>query len=788
MPITLKHINISDSDSIKLDKVNYNFDQLVANGGGPAGPQGSIGQDGPQGTTGVQGFQGPIGNQGVQGAQGPISENYWNQIVPNAYIDADRLVPIHETAEQFAPVVNIGYIENDPQYGVKLPLVSGKTPYQWNIYRRQYSPSNLRFLNNEISENGFDFRLEKLPGKDQMTFGYINPSLHANSVNTYKAATSRFRSSFSSTDTFIISDSIARFKTDTVFNSPIVIKERLIIEDTSADTDKIVVSEDVTGLVKFKSVQELGGTVPYGTIVSILPSIFLDDDNFVNTEEIYGGNNEPITISVGKGVGFYEGWYLCNGLDWTDGTNVYTVPMLGNFNYSIDDNPFSTDPNSQGAAPATPITPITHITGGSDIDMTATLASTLVYNITSTVSTSTVNVDPGTGTTFKIKQLPQIIYLGRNDLYWQDPGTGQAPSVPLTLLLDDSNPDAGERLSPDPYTLASVTNQPDGASYSFVTTITTPAGYYWSTAPSPGDFINVPGYVTIQSVTLGSGTFPTTIQVGISINPHPSTSTTDTLDINTAAFISPSVATIQLEMTGSPGNTTVTSPALTQNISYNFATGYTYTIVVNANSGYYFAPNPPSSITSLVGGATYTINSVTYSNPLTIGHGTLTINVTITGVSIGTTNLTYGLTVPVFSSAPRITNNPGFPYVIVGTGMTPSSYETGNNGLYTSLAVTVQNNTGATVYIWSGINNFNTGPGPVNVTVPGGYQSFMSPTFNLSFTGVINTTTYSGTYYALPNGQSITATLYRAATTDAYHYIRLYWSSSIGGAKQQINA
>ena len=35
MAINLKQILISDTDNIKLDKVNYNFDQLVANGGGP---------------------------------------------------------------------------------------------------------------------------------------------------------------------------------------------------------------------------------------------------------------------------------------------------------------------------------------------------------------------------------------------------------------------------------------------------------------------------------------------------------------------------------------------------------------------------------------------------------------------------------------------------------------------------------------------------------------------------------------------------------------------------------
>ena len=43
IPINLKQILQSDTQQEKLDKVNYNFDQLVANGGGPMGATGSIG-------------------------------------------------------------------------------------------------------------------------------------------------------------------------------------------------------------------------------------------------------------------------------------------------------------------------------------------------------------------------------------------------------------------------------------------------------------------------------------------------------------------------------------------------------------------------------------------------------------------------------------------------------------------------------------------------------------------------------------------------------------------------
>ena len=68
MALNLKQIFYTDSDQIKLDKVNYNFDQLITNGGGPQGP---VGVGGSQGAQGTMGFQGPIGITGPRGFQGP---------------------------------------------------------------------------------------------------------------------------------------------------------------------------------------------------------------------------------------------------------------------------------------------------------------------------------------------------------------------------------------------------------------------------------------------------------------------------------------------------------------------------------------------------------------------------------------------------------------------------------------------------------------------------------------------------------------------------------------------
>ena len=70
MPINIKEIFTTDSDSIKIDKLNYNFDQLLANGGGPQGPAGSQGPAGVQGLQGIQGATGATGATGDVGAAG----------------------------------------------------------------------------------------------------------------------------------------------------------------------------------------------------------------------------------------------------------------------------------------------------------------------------------------------------------------------------------------------------------------------------------------------------------------------------------------------------------------------------------------------------------------------------------------------------------------------------------------------------------------------------------------------------------------------------------------------
>jgi hypothetical protein len=405
--------------------------------------------------------------------------------------------------------------------------------------------------------------------------------------------------------------------------------------------------------------------------------------------------------------------------------------------------------------------------------MNVNIASGLSYNVTSTVSTSTVQVGPNNGTTYKLKQLPQIIYLGRNDLYWQNGGLNQNPPIPLTILLDDANPSAPKLLI-DPLQLAYIDTQPAGATYSIPSiSVSAPSGYYWNALPI---ITGLPSYLGVAGITLGSGTYPTTININFNVIAplgHPSTATTLTLGIDTTGLFSAAAAQMQLTMTGAPGNTTVSSPPFIQNITYNFATGYTYNIVCNAISGYRFIGNPPPSIASLSGGGTYTINSTVYTNLLAGGgHGTITMNVTITGVPVGTTNLIYGLTVPVVSASPRIT------YWPTGYIIQPI-----NGSAYHSKPVHITNNTGSSVWIWFGINQYMT-TGSGQAYIQGGYAVYFPSISLTANTGTSNQTNnlsngqyFSGSY-ELTNGSTFMGDLYRAYTLDSAHDVQMWWSAS----------
>ena len=109
MAINIQEIlHPSDSDAIKFAKINYNFDQLVVNGGGPRGPKGD------QGNQGVAGSTGAVGDTGSKGDKGDSGETTspWKSIVIDSNINDNQdnvtiLKPKPDTDKE-TPVIWLG--------------------------------------------------------------------------------------------------------------------------------------------------------------------------------------------------------------------------------------------------------------------------------------------------------------------------------------------------------------------------------------------------------------------------------------------------------------------------------------------------------------------------------------------------------------------------------------------------------------------------------------------------------------------------------------------------------
>ena len=94
MAINIQEIlHPSDSDSIKFEKINYNFDQILSNGGGPIGPKGQKGDQGQLGSTGQKGEKGDTGLTGAQGVSGS-TDSPWYKVEVDTNNDGNNEVTI----------------------------------------------------------------------------------------------------------------------------------------------------------------------------------------------------------------------------------------------------------------------------------------------------------------------------------------------------------------------------------------------------------------------------------------------------------------------------------------------------------------------------------------------------------------------------------------------------------------------------------------------------------------------------------------------------------------------
>jgi len=428
MAINLKQISTLDTDNLKLDKVNYNFDQLVANGGGPAGVQGPYGTTGFQGITGAQGVQGTLGNQGFQGPQGNNGQGIWKV---NTGGNTKTLLPIHDVVDFPArihpPSVLIGFKSDDPEYDDSYIeenaslVVNRHTKFYNNLELRSFGVTN-KFLYRLTHDNN----VTTMETRFSLDGGAYNQ--HA---DLFTWSTPLSAQPLISLDSTMLDINVASDFEDLTVNGIFKIVNGL------PDTGKIAVAKDVTGEIEFKSIEDIGGVVPVGTIVSVDPSFY--NNSFIQTEVVPSPLNDAVVLTVGAGFGNFAGWYLCNGRTWKNSTVSYIVDDLNSFSYNIQNDTDNTNANSQGDAVL--VNNKTSLIGGADSQMDATFTPGAnnvpgTYSVNGTISTSPVDITSGTGINFTIKKLPQIIYLGAVDLHWQESGLGANVVLPTFVLSD----------------------------------------------------------------------------------------------------------------------------------------------------------------------------------------------------------------------------------------------------------------------------------------------------------------------------------------------------------------
>jgi len=444
IPINLKQILQSDTQQEKLDKVNYNFDQLVANGGGPMGATGSIGETGYQGATGDDGPQGIDGPQGPQGPADASNNSKWKDgaVWSNGALNIKTITPIHEldddnsaTQSNFPPTgVLLGYANNDDEYGdPNTSLIAGYLDSVLLINKNSnYHDSNIRLISEKgtdkyldialtnyaaLSSNGeqsvleFKFASSVAAGEYRWNADrYIINDVDDNEMMSMDATDGvKFTGSFLSTNDAIFTGSI--FKINNGTGTPA----------TDPDVNKIAVSLDNTGTIGFKTASEIGASVPIGTIVSFHYETYIDVSNFTQNQAI-DLNSDPSTIDivVGRGIAGtqYEGWYLCNGQTWKNSNKQYTVPNLNSFSFNFTTNAGQIASMGGASRP--------NFLGGGEFGFEQ-IGNNIEYSIdvNSTeawVSETSTNYAT---TEYAVVKTPQLIYLGASDLYYNV--TGPAP-------------------------------------------------------------------------------------------------------------------------------------------------------------------------------------------------------------------------------------------------------------------------------------------------------------------------------------------------------------------------
>ena len=467
MPIDIKEIFESDLDpnssvwfsSKKVDKLNYNFNQL-SEGGNP-GPLGEKGADGNYGQKGEKGFLGNQGHQGFEGFKGELGDSTW------IYVDGQNnrtVFPNQPPQNQsFSPQsVKIGFDSNSNDYtqvitsgqGAVLSLESDSFQGQPRNGISFYSEGNyIANLGVRLGSTFNDvlFKEEVPDGKREWYINQIdfkNPS--ANSVFVIQGDENNGPASVQGS---------LRFLASSEFNSTAVQhNDSVKLTSGGPDDTKVLVALDSTGLVQWQKKSTVFGSIPFGSIVALNKAEW-NSTNFEQAGTIANNQTELNNI-FGRGKGNFEGWYLCNGETWTNGSPAisYDVPNLSSFDYTIDANADNSQEIINNGGNNDPI-----LVGGADVSMNSVYNSgyTDQYEtqLTSDNSDDTITVNtPQYGTARIVSNEIWIVNLENPNLFWINNTATTGPSTEAIVVSTSSTQSGACNPGGDP-------NDEQGATY-----------------------------------------------------------------------------------------------------------------------------------------------------------------------------------------------------------------------------------------------------------------------------------------------------------------------------------
>lgn len=295
MAINIKELFSGDSENIRLDKINYNFDQIVANGGGPIGLTGSKGDVGPQGPKGDKGDTGAQGSKGEPG----IATDYFVR-TENAGLSHYMLSPVSDLANHDTPAT---ILFGDFVDGTSSLTDEGASPVIIKMDQTYFS-SALRFTT-DVAAEYIDIKLTD-DGSTRL-FQFV-PNAVGSSDSVYKFVGKTIKLTDGG-------DKIVLNSTSSSIASSLTLSGSLKITSGTPGANKYLKS-DAAGNASWST---LGTAVPIGTIVMVSKFVLDSNVNWVGIYPAVGTSDY-----IGRGTGVWAGWYYCWGKTW----GTYETPDM----------------------------------------------------------------------------------------------------------------------------------------------------------------------------------------------------------------------------------------------------------------------------------------------------------------------------------------------------------------------------------------------------------------------------------------------------------------------------